>query len=70
MDTCDALIAGGGPAGSACAWRLRQAGLDVLIMDAATFPRDKVCAARRKGKWTGGQRRNTGMAAALRDVIA
>lgn len=44
MDTCDALIAGGGPAGSACAWRLRQAGLDVLLMDAATFPRDKVCA--------------------------
>jgi flavin-dependent dehydrogenase len=38
------LIAGGGPAGSACAWRLRRAGLDVLVMDRATFPRDKVCA--------------------------
>lgn len=44
MTTCDVLIAGGGPAGSACAWKLRQAGLDVVVMDKATFPRDKVCA--------------------------
>lgn len=44
MMTCDALIAGGGPAGSACAWKLRQAGLDVVVVDGATFPRDKVCA--------------------------
>ena len=44
MITCDALIVGGGPAGSSCAWKLRQAGLDVLVMDKATFPRDKVCA--------------------------
>lgn len=44
MDACDVLIAGGGPAGSACAWKLRQVGLDVLVVDQATFPRDKVCA--------------------------
>jgi len=44
MDACDVLIAGGGPAGSACAWKLRQAGLDVVVMDRASFPRDKVCA--------------------------
>jgi flavin-dependent dehydrogenase len=44
MDTCDVLIAGGGPAGSTCAWALCQAGLDVVVMDRATFPRDKVCA--------------------------
>ena len=44
METCDVLIAGGGPAGSTCAWALRQAGLDVVVMDGATFPRDKVCA--------------------------
>ena len=44
MDTCDVLIVGGGPAGSACAWKLRQAGLDVVVMDGAVFPRDKVCA--------------------------
>ncbi len=44
MVTCDVLIIGGGPAGSSCAWRLRQAGLDVIVADASTFPRDKVCA--------------------------
>jgi flavin-dependent dehydrogenase len=44
VDTCEVLIAGGGPAGSACAWKLRQAGLDVIVMDKAAFPRDKVCA--------------------------
>jgi len=42
--TCDALIVGGGPAGSTCAQRLRDAGLDVLVMDKQPFPRDKVCA--------------------------
>jgi flavin-dependent dehydrogenase len=44
METCDALIVGGGPAGSTCAAHLHRAGLDVIIADAATFPRDKVCA--------------------------
>jgi len=44
METCDVLITGGGPAGSTCAWDLRHAGLDVVVMDRATFPRDKVCA--------------------------
>ncbi|MFC4308685.1 NAD(P)/FAD-dependent oxidoreductase [Steroidobacter flavus] len=42
--TCDVLIVGGGPAGSTCARALTKAGLDVLIMDKSTFPRDKVCA--------------------------
>ena len=44
MHTCDALIVGGGPAGSTCAWQLVRAGLDVLVMDKHIFPRDKVCA--------------------------
>ena len=44
MDSCDVLIVGGGPAGSACAWALRNRGCDVVVMDKATFPRDKVCA--------------------------
>jgi flavin-dependent dehydrogenase len=44
MDCCEVLIVGGGPAGSACAWKLRGAGLDVVVMDASRFPRDKVCA--------------------------
>jgi menaquinone-9 beta-reductase len=44
MDTCDAIVVGGGPAGSSCAWKLRRAGLDVVVIDRAVFPRDKVCA--------------------------
>ncbi len=44
METCDVLVVGGGPAGSTCAWTLRQAGADVVVIDQATFPRDKVCA--------------------------
>jgi menaquinone-9 beta-reductase len=44
MEHCDVLVVGGGPAGSTCAWILRQAGADVLVVDQATFPRDKVCA--------------------------
>src|SRR6266571_4848133 len=43
MDSCDAVIVGGGPAGSSCAWKLRQAGLEVLVLDQQKFPRDKVC---------------------------
>jgi len=44
MESCDALIVGGGPAGSSCAWELRRHGMDVIVMDKASFPRDKVCA--------------------------
>jgi menaquinone-9 beta-reductase len=44
MQTCDALIVGGGPAGSTAARQLGRAGLDVIVMDKAEFPRDKVCA--------------------------
>ncbi len=44
MERADVLIVGGGPAGSACAARLVEAGRDVLVLDAATFPRDKPCA--------------------------
>ncbi len=43
MDACDALIVGAGPAGSACAWALRRAGIDTVIIDKRSFPRDKVC---------------------------
>ena len=44
MDSVDVLIVGGGPAGSSCARRLRSAGLDVLVLDKANFPRVKTCA--------------------------
>jgi menaquinone-9 beta-reductase len=43
VDTCDVVIVGGGPAGSSCAWALRGSGLDVLIVDRAAFPRNKLC---------------------------
>ncbi len=43
MDACDVAIVGGGPAGSSCAWALRDSGLDVLVVDRATFPRRKLC---------------------------
>ncbi len=44
MIRCDALIVGGGPAGSTAARALRRAGLDVIVLDKAAFPRDKTCA--------------------------
>jgi len=44
IHSCDALIVGGGPAGSTCARELVRAGLDVVVMDKHAFPRDKVCA--------------------------
>jgi menaquinone-9 beta-reductase len=40
----DAIVVGGGPAGSTCAWKLRQAGMDVLVLDRSEFPRTKLCA--------------------------
>ncbi|MDR3749162.1 MAG: NAD(P)/FAD-dependent oxidoreductase [Acidobacteriota bacterium] len=43
MDSCDVLIVGGGPAGSSCAWGLRESGLDTLVIDRCTFPRNKLC---------------------------
>jgi geranylgeranyl reductase family protein len=40
----DVLIVGGGPAGSTLAYYLAKSGLSILIMDKASFPRQKVCA--------------------------
>jgi geranylgeranyl reductase family protein len=40
---CDVLVVGAGPAGSACAQKLAEGGLDVLLVDQHDFPRDKVC---------------------------
>lgn len=44
MRTVDVVVVGGGPAGSTCAWQLRRAGLDVIVLDRAAFPRTKLCA--------------------------
>jgi len=39
----DAIVVGGGPAGSTTAYRLAYAGASVLLLDKARFPRDKPC---------------------------
>ncbi len=44
MRVADAVVVGGGPAGSTCAWKLSNAGLDVVVLDRMAFPRTKLCA--------------------------
>jgi geranylgeranyl reductase family protein len=39
----DVAVVGGGPAGAAAAIELARAGRDVVLVDKATFPRDKIC---------------------------
>jgi geranylgeranyl reductase family protein len=45
MQQADVAVVGGGPAGAACAAAVRetQPDADVLVLDRAEFPRDKVC---------------------------
>jgi menaquinone-9 beta-reductase len=40
---CDVLVIGGGPAGAAAATVAARGGHSVLVVDKATFPRDKCC---------------------------
>lgn len=42
-NACEVLVIGAGPAGSACAQVLAQAGVDVVLADQHVFPRDKTC---------------------------
>jgi flavin-dependent dehydrogenase len=42
--SAEVIVVGGGPAGSAAARRLRQAGREVVVLDKAAFPRPKLCA--------------------------
>ncbi|MGX7681165.1 geranylgeranyl reductase family protein [Jatrophihabitans sp. DSM 45814] len=39
----DVIVIGAGPSGSAAAYWLATAGLDVLLLEKTTFPREKVC---------------------------
>jgi geranylgeranyl reductase family protein len=39
----DVLVVGAGPGGAAAAYHLARHGVDVTIVDRASFPRDKVC---------------------------
>ena len=40
----DVIIIGGGPAGSTCAWKLKQNKIKCIILDKEKFPRTKLCA--------------------------
>jgi menaquinone-9 beta-reductase len=42
-ETADVIVVGAGPAGSSVAYYLAMAGLDVLVLEKARFPREKVC---------------------------
>ena len=39
----DVIVVGAGPAGASTAYHLANAGLDVLLLEKASFPRDKIC---------------------------
>ena len=42
-EEADVIVVGAGPAGSATACYLARAGVDVLVLEKACFPREKVC---------------------------
>jgi geranylgeranyl reductase family protein len=48
--TYDLIIVGGGPAGATAALYAKRAGLHTLLVDKATFPRDKICGDGLSGK--------------------
>lgn len=72
----DVLVVGAGPAGSAAAARAAEVGHDVVLADAAVFPRDKACGDGLTpraiaelehlglGEWVRGRGENRGLRAA------
>ncbi len=51
--TYDLIIVGGGPSGAAAALYAQRYGLRALLLDKATFPRDKICGDALSGKSVG-----------------
>ena len=41
--TADVVVVGAGPAGASTAYHLASLGIDVLVLEKAQFPRDKIC---------------------------
>ncbi|MGA8995281.1 MAG: geranylgeranyl reductase family protein [Nocardioidaceae bacterium] len=39
----DVIVVGAGPAGASAAYHLAEAGVDVLLLEKQSFPRDKIC---------------------------
>ncbi|WP_106539694.1 geranylgeranyl reductase family protein [Haloactinopolyspora alba] len=42
-DDADVIVVGAGPAGATTAYHLARSGLDVLLLEKSSFPRDKIC---------------------------
>ena len=43
IQTTTVVVIGAGPAGTTCAYLLKKAGIDCILVDHATFPREKIC---------------------------
>jgi geranylgeranyl reductase family protein len=50
LRSVDLVVMGGGPAGSAAAYTAARAGLSVVLVDKAAFPRDKLCGGLLSGR--------------------
>ena len=44
MIDSEVIVVGGGPAGSSCAWKLKRAGIQTIVLEKEAFPRWKPCA--------------------------
>lgn len=44
MIDSEVIVVGGGPAGSTCAWKLKENNIETIVLDKKIFPGHKVCA--------------------------